>query len=217
MPYRADHASEMRALWAKANPEKVLASQRKYKQANREKLRVASLRQYYANRDVYLARSKIWAANNPDKVRAGGRRHDAKPHRKLQRGDHKARLRRYQERNLETVRARRRAYQKKRRADPAQRIVDAIRRRMRHVIKGKSKGAFVLLGYTADQLRAHLMSQFQPGMTWDNYGLYGEKWHVDHKRPVSSFRLPDELVECFSLPNPQPLWARDNLAKHARI
>ena len=74
----------------------------------------------------------------------------------------------------------------------------------------------MLLGYTADDLRSHLEAQFQIGMSWDNYGLYGERWHVDHIRPVASFKLPEELAECFALENLQPLWAIDNLTKHAK-
>jgi hypothetical protein len=30
-------------------------------------------------------------------------------------------------------------------------------------------------------------------MSWDNYGFYG--WHVDHKRPLSSFDYSDENKE----------------------
>jgi hypothetical protein len=206
-----------RAAWAKAHPEKVRGYKRKWREANREKQNAASLQWYYDNHERCCARVRNWAANNPDKVRASGRRHDTKPHRKsIQRGDYKARQRRYQKRHLEKVRARRRAYQAKRRAVPVQRTIDAIQRRMRLVIRGKSKGAFALLGYTANELKEHLASQFQPGMTWDNYGLYGQKWHIDHKRSVCTFKLPDELVECFSLQNLQPLWARDNLAKPKR-
>lgn len=75
----------------------------------------------------------------------------------------------------------------------------------------------MLLGYTADDLRSHLEAQFEDGMTWENYGLYGDKWHVDHIRPVSSFKLPEELADCFALKNLQPLWAIDNLTKHAKM
>lgn len=189
---------------------------KRWRARHREKSRADSLARYYANRERYLARGKLWAANNPDKVREAGRRNDAKAHRKLPRGNVEARQQRYRERHREKIRARHVASENKRRADPAQRIVDAIRRRMRHVIRGKSKGAFDLFGYSAEELRQHLSSQFQPGMTWENYGLYGEKWHVDHKRPVSSFNLPDELRKCFALENLQPLWAADNLRKRAK-
>ena len=207
----------MKAAWASANPEKVRESKRRYREANREKLRIESLQRYYDNHEARLASGKEWARNNPDKVRAKGRRADAKPKRKTQRGDFRGRQRRYQAKHVERVRARRRVYQAKRRQDPVQRTVDAIRRRMRMVINGKSKGAFKLLGFAAADLRSHLEAQFRDGMSWGNYGLYGEKWHVDHIRPVSSFKLPDELIECFALDNLQPLWAKDNLAKHAKI
>lgn len=88
---------------------------------------------------------------------------------------------------------------------------------MRHVINGKSKGAFAILGYGSEELRVHLAAQFQPGMTWENYGLYGDKWHVDHIRPVSSFKLPEQLVKCFALENLRPLWSWQNLAKHTKM
>ena len=195
-----------KAAWARSHPDKLREARRKWREARE---RLASLQRYYNNRDVYLARGKEWARKNPEKARERGRRHDAKPERKKPRGDYKARTARYQTKHLKRLRARRRAYQAKRRQNPAQRVVDAIRRRMRHVIKGKTKGAFALLGYTADDLRSHLEAQFQTGMSWDNYGL----WHVDHRRLVSSFKLPDELVQCFALSNLRPLWAPENLAR----
>lgn len=199
--------------WDAANPEKMRESKRKWQAAHQEEHRVASLERYYENRDAFLIRNKAWAKNNPDKVREAGRRHDAKPERKKPRGDVVARQARYKVNHPELVLAQRRAYQAKRRLDPAQRVVDAIRRRIRHVIRGQSKGVFAAFGYTAEELRAHLEARFRPGMTWTNYGLRGEKWHVDHVRPVSSFKLPDEMIQCFALTNLQPLWAKDNLAK----
>lgn len=73
-----------------------------------------------------------------------------------------------------------------------------------------------ILGYTADDLRAHLERQFHPGMGWHNKG----EWHVDHIVPVSAFRcLPDdqsEFIACFGLPNLRPVWGKDNLRKGAK-
>jgi hypothetical protein len=215
--YCRECAREKNDTWAKAHPEQTRASAKKYREANREKLRIDSLDRFYRNHDVCLVRGREWAKNNSDKVREYGRKHDAKPHRKHQRGDYKARQSKWYWGHLEEARASRIAYQAKRRQDPAERLVDAVRRRIRSVVRGQSKGAIKLLGYSADDLRNRLEVQFQPGMTWNNYGLYGEKWHVDHIRPVSSFKFPDQLVECFALSNLQPLWARDNLSKHARM
>lgn len=85
-----------------------------------------------------------------------------------------------------------------------------------HSLKGRTKGGKgwqAILGYTADDLRAHLERQFQRGMTWDNYG----EWHVDHILPVASFQYETvdspEFLACWALTNLRPLWARDNIVK----
>lgn len=74
-----------------------------------------------------------------------------------------------------------------------------------------------LLGCTIEELRTHLEAQFQEGMTWDNYGRDG--WHIDHIKPCSSFDLLKEAEqrECFHYTNLQPLWAKDNLSKGAKL
>jgi hypothetical protein len=190
----------------------------KWRLANPDKQRAAVARCAAAKSEQYATKKAEWRAANPDKVRAIRARQDAKPHRKSQqRGDREAIRLRYKKKHLEKIRVRRCRYQADRRADPVERLVDAIRRRMRLVINGKSKGVFKSLGCTADDLRGHLELQFRDGMSWENYGLYGNKWHLDHIRPVCSFKLPDDLAECFALSNLQPLWAKDNLAKHAKV
>ena len=76
-----------------------------------------------------------------------------------------------------------------------------------------------LVGYTVDDLMAHLSKLFLPGMTWENHGRYG--WHIDHKVPRSAFNYekPEDIdfKRCWALENLQPLWWRDNLRKHAKI
>lgn len=53
-------------------------------------------------------------------------------------------------------------------------------------------------------------------MTWENYGFY--TWHIDHIRPCASFDLsdPEQQKICFNYKNMQPLWAHENLSKHAK-
>jgi hypothetical protein len=54
-------------------------------------------------------------------------------------------------------------------------------------------------------------------MTWKNYG----KWHIDHIRPISSFKITgidcEDFKKCWSLSNLQPLWAFDNLSKGTKL
>jgi hypothetical protein len=80
---------------------------------------------------------------------------------------------------------------------------------------GKQKANSILkyLGCTPKELRDHLSSQFQTGMTWDNYGVFG--WHIDHIIPCASFDLTKEehIHVCFHYTNLQPLWQMDNSLK----
>jgi hypothetical protein len=87
--------------------------------------------------------------------------------------------------------------------------------------KGSHKKGSILsnLSYSMEELKAHLESKFQPGMTWDNYGSNG--WEIDHIAPDSSFKyssMQDEtFIKCWSLENLQPLWAKDNRKKYNKI
>lgn len=81
-----------------------------------------------------------------------------------------------------------------------------------------SKSTFNILGYTLEDLKKHLENKFQPGMTWENYGI---EWHIDHIKPDSWFNYSStedlSFKECWSLSNLQPLWAKDNLKKGNRF
>jgi hypothetical protein len=73
-----------------------------------------------------------------------------------------------------------------------------------------------IVGYTVDELRAHLEARFVDGMSWENMG----EWHIDHIRPLASFVFdgPDcpNVKRAWALSNLQPLWAQDNARKGAR-
>lgn len=103
---------------------------------------------------------------------------------------------------------------------PYFRLRNAVARQIIYCIKGNKGGGrtFELLGYTYEQLRAHLERQFLPGMTWENYGRHG--WHLDHIVPVVAFTYETaddpEFKACWALSNLRPLWAKDNLEKRAK-
>jgi len=73
------------------------------------------------------------------------------------------------------------------------------------------------VGYSLAKLREHLQSQFQPGMSWSNYG----QWHIDHIKAVSSFDFnsydQEAFKNCWSLSNLRPLWARDNWTRKKKV
>ena len=94
-----------------------------------------------------------------------------------------------------------------------------IRHRTRKFIKGspKHQDFAVLAGCTREELIKHIEDKFLPGMTWDNWTVNG--WHIDHVKPLASFDLSDveQLKKACRYNNLQPLWAKDNLKKAAKI
>lgn len=122
----------------------------------------------------------------------------------------------YPRAELKLIVNKRRAYQRIK-SDPALLIKKRTMARIWKAIKRQSvneSGSFALVGCTAEQLRDHIASKFQAGMTFENYG----QWHVDHIKPCDSFDLkdPKQMAECFNWRNLQPLWAKDNLSKGNR-
>lgn len=65
------------------------------------------------------------------------------------------------------------------------------------------------IGCSLSELKAHLESKFEPGMSWNNKHL----WHIDHDKPLSLAKTPEELYNLCHYTNLQPLWAIDNLRK----
>lgn len=70
-----------------------------------------------------------------------------------------------------------------------------------------------LLGYSALQLRTHIESLFEEGMTWDNHGKGPDDWHLDHVKPVCEFSPDEHPRTVNALSNLRPLWGRENLRR----
>lgn len=96
------------------------------------------------------------------------------------------------------------------RRDPKNKILEAVRKRLKKVLKNSKRGFSISksISCSPNQLRQHIESQFKDGMSWENYG----KWHIDHIKPISSFPL-EEVWRANHYTNLQPLWALDNLRK----
>jgi hypothetical protein len=101
--------------------------------------------------------------------------------------------------------------------DPQYRIRQLLRQRMKKVIKrGQKTGSTLdLLGCSTEHVRAHIESQFKPGMNWNNGGTGKGKWHIDHRIPCASFNLTDKAQQrlCFHWTNLQPMWSIANMKK----
>lgn len=99
------------------------------------------------------------------------------------------------------------------------RLIKIQRARIRCALKGlnKSQTTQELIGCSIEELKAHLESQFEPWMTWENYGRYG--WHVDHIIPISHYDLndPQQLKDACNYKNLKPMHWRANIIKRDKI
>ena len=122
-------------------------------------------------------------------------------------------------RNRTTNREYRRAMDAKHRRDKSNYYISKLLRcRVWSVLKGvkKSKPTLTMLGCTLEQFRQYMQAQFKRGMAWNNMGSH---WHIDHIIPCSAFDLskPEQQAICFHYTNMQPLEAKRNLAKRAKV
>ena len=75
-----------------------------------------------------------------------------------------------------------------------------------------------LIGCTPEELKIHIEKQFTIGMSWDNYGTYGDNtWNIDHKIPLSSAKTKNDIYTLSHYTNLQPMWSKENLKKGNKI
>ena len=106
---------------------------------------------------------------------------------------------------------------KRRAEDPVFRLAENLRNAVSKCIrlKGLKKNERFnqYLGCTPIELKAHLESLFQPGMTWDSYGYGFDKWNIDHRIPLASASDIEDLYKLSHYTNLQPMWQPENMIK----
>ena len=227
--YRQEHKedlTEYHKVYYQKHKEDLSAKNKTYYQANRDDLGVKNKAYRQANREVLSVKNKAYHQKNKEKRNAYKTAYNQQHKEKVQ-----AYQKTYRERNTEKVQGyqktcreanteKRRAYtteyaRARRQQDPLYNFFHSIRSQAVRVVKQvglgkKPTNTFKWVGCSPEQLKAHIESLFLEGMSWDNYGKYG--WHVDHIRPVSSFK-PEEWEQINHYTNLQPLWWQDNLSK----
>lgn len=173
-------------------------------------------RDYYLKNKEKLDKHRLeWRLKNPDKMRNLYEKHREK---NLQ----------HHKEYYQRTKAQRVAHQlNKRKQCPEVKIRHNLQSRMLTAIKlngsRKNTGTTTLLGCSIQELKLHIESKFQHGMSWLNYGVYrlGEDmtWHIDHIIPCAAFDLtdPEQQKKCFHYTNLQPLWAVDNIVKGDKV
>lgn len=160
-------------------------------------------KQYWReNKEALLAKNREWRNKNRNRVVA------------MQREYYRKNKRAYIDGNNRRNKARRKV-------DIEFRILSCLRNRLGDFVSGKSKSLRTreMIGCSLPELRHHLESQFQPGMTWENHGRGEGMWHIDHIKALSLFvdiHLPEVQKAAFHWSNLRPLWSVDNVTKGNR-
>lgn len=130
----------------------------------------------------------------------------------------------YQKNNRDKVNTWRKTWQKNReQTDINFKLHRRISATIRKAIINKYIPKIKSLPYTIDELKAHIESQFEPWMSWDNWSHYSDNkltWQIDHiiprsKLPYTSV-LDNNFYKCWALENLRPISAIENLKKGSK-
>ncbi len=214
--YRETHPEKVKAAtrrWKENNPDKASLCAKTTREKYKEKTRQYNVNYRIEHRDELLEKEQLKRLADPEKYREKARKWAEANKEKVIEIKKKTR-----KKNHLKLMAWHSKYCKTRRdVDPLFKLLTNIRTNINRAIKSnfKSGRAVELIGCSIQDLKIKLENQFTPGMSWVNYG----KWHIDHIIPCAAFDLTDPGQQrlCFNYRNLQPLWAIDNLRKHAKV
>jgi len=132
----------------------------------------------------------------------------------------KAKTSAYYYKNKEILYKKNRARNIKRlKTDKAYKLTRRLRNRLYYALKNKNwkKNTHFseYIGCSREELVQHIEKQFKPGMTWENHGQH--TWHIDHIIPLNSAKDEKELYKLCHFTNLQPMWAKENYSKGAKL
>jgi hypothetical protein len=198
--YTESHKEEIAARnkgWRRKNLVHVRALHRQRHQVHREEDNVAARRYYREHRDALLVQSKDYRDSHKEQRKMYGREYALK--------------------NGENLREYRNTYHYERRTDEMYRLPRLIRGRLNKALKGNAKTGSAVrdLGCSIPELKVHLEQQFQPGMSWENWGSGLGDWSIDHIKCLAAFDLrdPGQFKEACNFRNLRPLWHVENLSR----
>lgn len=205
---------------------KICTSQRikQYFIDNPEKKKESDKRSYEENKAKKLTQKKEYYLRKKEEILA-----KRKEYHLVNKESNNQKSREYREKNLEKVKEYNRIYQRERAKEmTAKRLAriksDPLRifkERIRLVIKGGfyrlKKGKLLktneIIGADWETVKAHIVSQFKDGMTWEAF-VAGDI-HIDHIKPLASATCEADIIALNHYTNLQPLWCLDNLSKGA--
>lgn len=174
---------------------------KKYQHAHIEKCKLSKLVWQKNNPEKHALHNKKWSINNPEKKRLINCQ--------------------WEKNNPDKVKIKRAKANLKTRKSLKGKLNNSITCMIYYSLRGNKNNAkwTSLVDFSLDQLKKHLEKQFKQGMGWDNYGKSG--WEIDHKVPLSAHNFKSasniDFKKAWALKNLQPLWAKENQIKNAKL
>ena len=188
------------SAYYKKHRDKIRAQVNEYRIKNLELIRERKRKEYCENKATIRTKQKDYYLNNKEKITKSSNAYYLKNKKSKLAYQAKYGIRKYH-------------------TDVQYRLASSLRKRLRHAIKGESKGGSAVrdLGCTIPELKFYIEGKFKDGMTWENWSFTG--WHLDHVIPLVFFDLTDreQLLKAVHYTNLQPLWAHENLVKNAKL
>ena len=184
------------------NKERVAAVSGRWQESNKDHLKKYMKKHYEKNKKKIDLKNIKWRIDNKEKYEEWSKKYGKEYRRK-----NKDRIKKYNQR-------------------PQIKLKKRMSLLIRNCLKKRDtnkKGLKTwtdILPYSIDEFMDHMQSQFEPGMTWDNYGFGENKWSIDHIVPDSWFDYDDVFSDGFhkswELKNLKPMWSYDNCGKGNR-
>ena len=194
--YKNPKQQESKKKYRESNKEKLRVNAKQYRSDNIE-VRRSKEREYNdAHRDARRSYSKQYYMNNAKDISEKNKQNRSHL-------SEVARLRRIERRNT----------------DPYYNLTRRLRARIRTALNGtqKSISSLELLGCSIEEFKHHLQNTaIKNGyLDFDINNYSGRDFHIDHIKPCASFDLncPEEQKECFNWSNMQILTSSENLSK----
>jgi hypothetical protein len=194
--------------------------QKQYYLDNKEKIKAQAKEYFEANKERQKQYQKEYKASTNKKYPTDKRLQ--KEWREANKEQIKTKAKIYREVNKDKIREKAKEYVKnKRKTDPLFRLKDNVKSNIRQSLKylggKKLTQTELILGCSFDAFRQHLETQFEPWMSWDNYGNWNgvptepnTSWDVDHITPISSAITQDELIKLNHYTNLKPMCSYTN-------
>ena len=180
------------------------------------------------HREQIKASHKAWRDKNADHVKEKAKENYLKNPQA-----HKARVDKYKASHSEQVKESRHRYKienrqkctdyqrQKRQSDPVYRFRSSFIHLMSLYRKKAgytgSKGTWEMVGCDFDSFLLHIQSQFDEGMTMQNYGHRDGCWNIDHIVPMCTSKTDDDFERLNHYTNLRPMWASDNYKRPRKV